>query len=128
MLENIRLIQRQAIEGLYEGICTIISTVDVTDPLTNITKSQDVTLVEDEPCRLSYKNDYTMEDSETADTVKQIIKLFIKPELDIPAGSIFEITQHGKTSTYSNSGFPIVHGSHQEITLNLDDRYGRLHD
>lgn len=126
MLESIRVIQRQTIEALYEATCTIITTVDVTDPVTNITSQNDVELVENEPCRLSYKNDYVMEDSEIADTVKQIIKLFIKPELDIPAGSLFEITQHGKTSTYSNSGFPVIHGSHQEIILNLDDRYGRL--
>lgn len=121
-----KVIQRQAIESLYEGICTIVTTIDVTDPITNITAPQDIALVENEPCRLSYKNVYGMVNSDTADTVRQINKLFIKPELDIPSGSIIEVTQHGKTSIYSNSGYPEVHSSHQEIVLNLNDRYGRL--
>lgn len=120
-----RNIQRQAIESLYDGICTIISKMDVTDPVTNITKPQDVIIVENEPCRLSYKNDYAMEDSESADTVKQIIKLFIKPELDIPPGSKIEVTQNGKTSVFSNSGSPATHYSHQEIVLKVHDKYGR---
>lgn len=128
MLSNIRVEQRKAIESLYEGTCTILSTVDVKDPITNITSPQEITIVENEPCRLSYKNVYGMVDSEIADTVKQINRLFIKPELDIPAGSIFEVTQHGKTSIYSNSGYPELHGSHQEIILHLDDKYGRLNE
>lgn len=128
MLEDIRVIQRKAIELLYEGVCTIISTVDVKDPDTNITKPQEIILVEDEPCRLSYGKPEIMEDSEIADTTKQLIKLFIKPELNIPSGSLIEVTQHGKTSTYSNSGYPETHGSHQEIILKLDDKYGRLYE
>lgn len=128
MLGNFREIQRSAIESLYEGVCTIVNTEDVTDPVTNITKPEDKIIAENEPCRLSYRNDYTMDNSDSADTVRQIIKLFIKPELDIPAGSLFEITQHGKTSLYSNSGYPEVHSSHQEILLTLNDRYGRLYE
>lgn len=123
-----KTIQRLAIESLYIGVCTIESTVDVTDPITNITKPTLINIATNEPCRLSYKNVYPTVDSDTADTVRQVNKLFIKPEIDIPAGSRFEVTQHGKTSIYSNSGYPELHSSHQEIILDLSDRYGRLHE
>lgn len=128
MLSYIRVEQRKAIESLYEGTCTILSTVDVKDPITNITSPQEITIVENESCRLSYGKPEIMEDSEIADTTKQLIKLFIKPELNIPSGSLIEVTQHGKTTYFSNSGYPNIHGSHQEINLKLDDKYGRLNE
>lgn len=118
--------QRKAIESRYIGKCTIKCKQDVTDPVTNITSNIDIEIAVDEPCRLSYKNVPTMVNNENADTVNQVIKLFVKPELDIPSGSRIIVTQHGRTNSYRNSGFPEIHTSHQEIILNLEDKFGRL--
>lgn len=118
--------QRKAIESRYVGKCDIKVKKEIVDPETNITQNKDVIIVKDEPCRLSYSHVPTMKSNENADEVKQIIKLFIKPEIDIPAGCRIVVTQHNKTNSYRNSGFPEVHTSHQEIMLELDDKFGRL--
>lgn len=120
--------QRKAIESRYIGKCTIKIKGKVTDPITNISKNGEIDLIENEPCRLSYKTVPTMNNNESADTVKQIIKLFIRPELDIPAGSKIIVTQHGRTNIYRNSGFPEIHTSHQEVVLELEDKFGRLNE
>lgn len=46
-------------------------------------------------------------------------KLFISPDVAIKAGSKIIVTQHGRTTEYSNSGVPAVYPTHQEIMLTL---------
>lgn len=52
-------------------------------------------------------------------TVSQSVKLFISPDVVIKAGSKIIVTQHGRTTEYSNSGVPAVYPTHQEIMLTL---------
>lgn len=52
-------------------------------------------------------------------TVSQSVKLFISPDIVIKAGSKIIVTQHGRTTEYSNSGVPAVYPTHQEIMLTL---------
>ena len=47
------------------------------------------------------------------------MKLFISPDVLIKAGSKIIVTQHGRTTEYSNSGVPAVYPTHQEIMLTL---------
>lgn len=43
----------------------------------------------------------------------------IPPDVVIKAGSKIIVTQHGRTTEYSNSGVPAVYPTHQEIMLTL---------
>ena len=122
-----RDIQRQAIESLYEGLCSIVYRDEVEDPSTGVTTQVDKVIVENEPCRLSYDNSNRMM-NDIADRTKQDVTLFIRPELKIPAGSKITVTQHNVTHEFKNSGVPMVHYSHQEVPLLFSDRYGRYYE
>lgn len=112
---------RVAIESLYSGFCTISNFQKVTSSTTKRTTTREVMLVEDEPCRLSYKSAQSGSYNGVTTGVKQQIKLFIRPEIVVLAGSKVTVTQNGRTVTYKSSGQPSVYSNHQEILLELDE-------
>lgn len=107
------------LEKLWIGRCTIYQYQDVTDPDTFQTTQQEIAVVEDEPCRLSYNREQSTNIQNGAAVVSQSITLFIRPDLTIPSGSVIEITQHGRTVKYKGSGQPAYYTNHQEIVLEL---------
>ena len=107
------------LSALWTGRCTIYEYQDVTDPFTHQTTQKEVSVLEDEPCRLSYRYEQSTNIRSGAAVVSQSIKLFIRPDLVINPGSVIEITQHGVTEKYKGSGQPAVYCNHQEIILNL---------
>lgn len=115
---------RKMIEKLYEDVCTVFILEDYKDPITKITKKQERALFENQPCRLSFKNLSTTIKTEGPAEVVQETKLFIAPELKIPAGSKIVVNQKsGRTTEFSYSGVPAVYPSHQEIILKLFEEY-----
>lgn len=115
---------RATIEKLYEDVCTVFILEDYKDPITKITKKQERALFENQPCRLSFKNLSTTVKTEGPAEVVQVTKLFIAPELEIPAGSKIVVTQKsGRATEFSYSGVPAVYPSHQEIILKLFEEY-----
>ena len=111
---------RKAIEHLYVGRCTITNSQPVFDETTKRTTFKDVVLVENEPCRLSFSTVSETSQTDTIANVSQVVKLFIRPELEIKAGSKISVTQNGRTINYITSGEPAVHTNHQEIVLSLE--------
>ena len=73
----------------------------------------------EQPCRISQKTVGASNDG----VVGYETKLFIAPELNIPAGSRIEVTDiHGNVDKYKNSSDSFdSYTSHQEITLAKDD-------
>lgn len=104
---------------LWTGKCTIYEYEDYTDPSTHQTIKKPIPVIVDEPCRLSYKHEQATNIQSGAAVVSQSIKVFIRPDLTIKAGSVIEITQHGVTCKYKGSGQPAVYCNHQEIVLEL---------
>lgn len=104
---------------LWVGKCTIYEFQDTTDPETFQTTQQEVPVLIDEPCRLSYNKEQSTNISNGAAVVSQSITLFIRPDLVIKPGSVIEITQNGVTEKYKGSGQPAVYSNHQEIVLQL---------
>lgn len=122
MKERIRQAQqlhRKAIEQTYDGICSVIQKVPVKDPETKVTYYKEVSLLTDEPCRLSYSGTTPAAGSGTVTMVAQTIKLFLAPEPLVPPGSRIEVTQQGKTESYTYSSKAAVYSSHQELSLEL---------
>lgn len=107
------------LEKLWIDRCTIYKYQDVTDPDTFQTIQQEVPILEDEPCRLSYNREQATNITNGAAVVSQSITLFIRPDLTIDPGSVIEITRHGKSVKYKGSGQPAVYTNHQEIILEL---------
>lgn len=107
--------------ALWTGKATIYEYKDVTDPVTHQTTQNEVVVLSDEPCRMSYKYEQSTNMQSGAAVVSQSIRLFIRPDLVIHPGSVIEITQHGVTQKYKGSGSPAVYCNHQEIILELYD-------
>lgn len=113
---------RKAIESQYEGLLTVTEYQDVTNPITHITHSEKVVVLENQPCKLSFETITTAIQTETAATISQAVKLFVSPDITIKAGSMLTVTQNGVTTEYTSSGVPAVYPTHQEIMLELSDR------
>lgn len=76
-----------------------------------------------QPCRLSFETLKTAQQTESAAAVTQVIKLFLSPEIRVKPGSKVTVTQDGVTVDYKCSGVPAVYPTHQEIILELFDRW-----
>lgn len=114
---------RKAIENTYIGVVTVTEHKKVKDPITKLTEYQDVVVLSDQPCKVSFEKINTAIQSESAATVAQITKLFISPDITIKAGSKITVTQTGITTDYTCSGIPAVYQTHQEIMLDLFERW-----
>lgn len=109
---------KKHIESLYTGTCTIYEYKPVKDPDTKRTTSKEVVVIENQPCRVSYKNIQTSGEGNMS-KLSQIIKLFISSECSIKPGSKIVITQNNTTTEYKNTGEPAIYSNHQEIVLEL---------
>lgn len=111
---------RKAIESTYSGVCTVIERWDVRDERTKITrKNEEVPVVENQPCKLSFEKLNAVVQTDTAAKLTQGTKLFIAPEIKIKPGSKIIVEQNGTTTEYSASGEPAVYFSHSEYMLEL---------
>ncbi|WP_439916672.1 hypothetical protein, partial [Clostridioides difficile] len=110
---------RKAIEMLYRDKCTIVEYQPIKDPVTKRTNNKEVIVLENQPCKLSYKNIVSATDGEVA-KLEQTIKLFISPDVEIKSGSKLIITnQNNITKEYVRSGESAIYPNHQEIVLEL---------
>ena len=111
---------RKAIESTYSGVCTVIERRDVRDERTKITrKNEEVPVVENQPCKLSFEKLNAVVQTDTAAKLTQGTKLFIAPEIKIKPGSKIIVEQNGTTTEYSASGEHAVYFSHSEYMLEL---------
>lgn len=120
MLSKIEMVKaRKAIESLYDGTCTITEHQKIKKE-NKSTGFQDVMVLENEPCRLSFKTINNTNSTETgASAVVQIAKVFLAPEIKVKPGSKLSVTQNGVTTEYKSSGEPAFYSTHQEIVLEL---------
>ncbi|MCO8812783.1 hypothetical protein KLO35_14195 [Clostridioides difficile] len=105
---------RKAIELLYRDKCTIVEYKPIKDPVSKRTNNKEVIVLENQPCKLSYKNITSTEEGKVA-KLTQTIKLFISPNLNIKAGSKLIINN----KEYVRSGEPAIYPNHQEVILEL---------
>lgn len=120
MLSQIKMVKaRKALESLYDGACTIIEHKKVQKE-NKSTGFEDVVVLENQPCRLSFQSINTTVPTENgASKVTQIVKMFISPEIEVKPGSKLIVTQNNVTTEYKNSGEPAIYSTHQEIILEL---------
>lgn len=114
---------RKAIEATYFGTMTVTEMKKVKDIKSKLTTNQPIVVLENQPCKLSFETLNTAAQSESAATVTQVTKLFVSPDISIQAGSKITITQAGSTTDYTCSGVPAVYATHQEIILELLERW-----
>ena len=105
---------RKAIETMYDAVCTIIIREEY-EKDNSTTGFRNVVLLEDEPCHIKYSSVKSAVPEETAANVSQEIRLFISPDIEIPAGSRITVNQ----VDYARSGVVAEYATHQEIVLSL---------
>ena len=88
MLSKIEMVKVQkALETLYTGTCTIIEHQKVKKS-NGSTGFQDVVVLENQPCRLSFKTiNNTNSTENAASSIVQITKVFLTPEIKVNPGS-----------------------------------------
>lgn len=109
---------REAIESLYDGKCTITEHQKIKKE-NKSTGFQDVVVLADEPCRLSFKTITNTNQTDTAASVTQVVKVFLSPDIQVKPGSKLTIRQNDVTTEYKSSGEPAFYSTHQEIVLEL---------
>ncbi len=114
---------RKAIESTYEGLLTVTEHQKVTDENTKLTDYQDAVVIEGQPCHLSFETLGSAVQSGSAAAVTQTTKLFLSPDVSVKAGSKITVTQAGATTDYTCSGIPAAYETHQEIILELFERW-----
>ena len=122
-LEKARKRARQALESTYEGKCAVSEYGKVKDPVTKITNEGEITVLENQPCKLSYSTIQSANQTDTVASLYQSVKLFISPEVNIKANSKIIVTQNGRETIYKNSGEPAIYFTHQEINLELYEEH-----
>jgi len=81
------------------------------------TGHQEVIVLENEPCKLSFSTLKETAQEEMTATAPQVIKLFFDNLIEIKAGSKIIVQRDGRTFEYSQSGKPGIFTGHQEIVL-----------
>ena len=78
-------------------------------------------LLQDQPCKLSFET-LTATNGDELPIVAQSVKLFLSPDVLVPAGCKIVVTRPNsleRTFTFSKSGEAGVFTNHQEINLTL---------
>ena len=114
---------RKAIESTYSGVVTVTEHQKVKDPVTKLTEDSDVVVLENQPCKLSFESIKAAVQSNSAAAIAQITKLICSPDVSIKPGSKLTVTQAGVTTDYACSGVPAVYPTHQEVILDLFERW-----
>lgn len=118
---NQMVIAKKALETMYDGKCTITGTKEITKD-NGATGFEDVVICADQPCRLSYGSSKTQTGDAATETTQEV-KIFLAPDIHVPAGSHVTVTQHHTTREYKLSSVPSVYPTHQEISFSAKDRW-----
>ena len=115
--------QRKALERMWRDRCTMIRKVKATDPKTKLTDFSETPLVENQPCKLSFET-LTVTNGEHTAAKPQTVKLFLSPDIVIPAGCKIVVQRFNRKGelvrefVFAHSGEGGVFTNHQEIYLN----------
>jgi len=78
---------------------------------------KEVTVLENEPCKLSFSTLQSANQNDTAAQLAQVTKLFLDNAIQVKPGSKLTIQHSGETFEFSQSGLAGVFSGHQEIML-----------
>ena len=102
----------EILESTYFDKCTIKRKEKIKNPITGVTETKEIIVVEDVKCALSKKDIQTMNvDGIGALAFSHL--LFLNPNVDVQEGDIVEVSSMGKISIHLASK-PFYYSSHSE--------------
>lgn len=113
----------KALKKLWRDICTVYVQTETINEVTKRTEFIESPIIENEICKLSFNSLNSAELQDNVSSISQSITLFISNKVNIPSGSKIVITRGENTFTYKNSGEPKIFTHHQEIKLELFERW-----
>lgn len=113
----------KALKKLWLDYCTVYVQIEQINTLTKRTEFIEIPIIENEHCKLSFNSLSSAEVENNVSSKNQSITLFISNKIKIPSGSKIVITRGVNTFTYTNSGEPKIFTNHQEIQLELFERW-----
>lgn len=118
---------KDVLTRLWKDRCQVTVRVPYKRP-NQSTGFREEVVMEDVPCKLSFYDNFTSANAPVtpegaASPLKQVVKLFVAPDKEIPPGSKITVTHNGKKVDYTHSGSPAVFTNHQEILLELFDKW-----
>ena len=108
--------------SLWKDRCTIFIKKKVTDSFTKLTDFMEIPVINEEPCKLSFQTLAVNEQGDAAAKLVQSVKLFLSPDLEIPAGCKIVVKRFGvinREFVYARSGEPGIFTNHQEVPLTV---------
>jgi hypothetical protein len=112
-------IVRQAIESTYGDTCDIYASKNVNDTITKEVRYKKHANVK---CALSQKSVKPTQQTNTTNNIKVEHKLFVAPEVDIPAGCEVVVNAQGRTLWFKYTGESFVYVTHQELVVQMIDK------
>ena len=110
----------EILESTYFDKCTIKRKEKIKNPITGVTETKEIIIVEDVKCALSKKDIQTMNvDGIGALAFSHL--LFLNPNINLQEGDIVEVSSIGKISIYLASK-PFYYSSHSETLLSYKER------
>ncbi|MBO7393118.1 MAG: hypothetical protein J6U98_02825 [Abditibacteriota bacterium] len=106
---------------LWTDRCDVTLKGKQTDPDTLRTTFNDVTLITNRPCRVSFES-IPASAGEPVQTHLRNVKLFLSNAVPVPPGSKITVTRGGQTMTFKSSGAPAIYSTHQEVNLTEGDQ------
>ena len=119
-------------ESFYTDVCNVWEDVKKQDPKSKITKTEPTLVHEYLPCRMSFGSFVRPSGDEVTSNLTLSVVLFLSPDVEIKAGSKFEVERNVLTSDnkslprlvkLKNSSPPYVYPTHQEITCSILEDY-----
>jgi len=107
---------KKALQKLWKDTCMVTEYQEVTKP-NGSTGFEEVTVLENQPCKLSFETLQSVNQSETTARLVQSTKLFLDNAVEIKPNSKITVQHSGRTFEFGNSGLPGVFTNHQEIML-----------
>ena len=111
---------RNAIESTYQDRCDIYKLKD--KKIGSVTEKVMYKAYSQLKCALSQKSIKTANQTDQTNIIRYDAKLFIMPEIDIPAGCEIWVYSHGRKLRFISSGEAFVYETHQEIMLLRNER------
>lgn len=112
---------QKAVKSLWKDKLTVVEH-QKTKKENGVTGFIDVVVLKDEPCRLSFKRVAAANQQEAA-KLAQSVNLICDKTLGIKPGSKLSVLHEGVVTAYKQSGKAAVYSAHQEIELNLFERW-----
>ena len=110
------------LQKLWRDTCSIYNFEKVKDPKTKTTEFKEILVQENIPCRISFQNISSTNETPSIAITNQVIKLFLSNKVEIKENSKIVVTRNGISKTYKASGIPAIYSVHQEVILVIDHK------